>query len=174
MAAKVTYRTVQYHSVIYSIYLVCTPWSSSWFMNCIQADKSCRIFQQILQNRLSLTWDWPEVLSMAPIVLVKNNDCMTGVILLRVCDTVKKAFCCSFPPENSCIKDIKSRCIYQNNVPAAHRVFLNYPCQKSYDRKIPARNNRYGRKIPASGARKGKARKSQQGTTDTAGTFGCQ
>jgi hypothetical protein len=27
--------------------------------------------------------------------------------------------------------------------------FLNYPCQKSYGRKIPARNNRYGRKIPA-------------------------
>ncbi len=27
--------------------------------------------------------------------------------------------------------------------------FLNYPCQKSYGRKIPARNNRYGRKFPA-------------------------
>jgi hypothetical protein len=27
--------------------------------------------------------------------------------------------------------------------------FLNYPCQKSYGGKIPARNNRYGRKIPA-------------------------
>jgi hypothetical protein len=34
-------------------------------------------------------------------------------------------------------------------LPAAHRVFLNYPCQKSYGWKIPARNNRYGRKIPA-------------------------
>jgi hypothetical protein len=34
-------------------------------------------------------------------------------------------------------------------LPAAHRVFLNYPCQKSYGRKIPARNNRYGRKILA-------------------------
>ncbi len=29
------------------------------------------------------------------------------------------------------------------------QFFLNYPCQKSYGRKIPARNNRYGRKIPA-------------------------
>jgi hypothetical protein len=45
--------------------------------------------------------------------------------------------------------DRKSRCRYQNNLPAAHRVFLNYPCQKSYCRKIPARNNRYGRKIQA-------------------------
>jgi hypothetical protein len=27
--------------------------------------------------------------------------------------------------------------------------FLNYPCQKSYGRKIPTRNNRYGRKFPA-------------------------
>jgi hypothetical protein len=27
--------------------------------------------------------------------------------------------------------------------------FLKYPCQKSYGRKFPARNNRYGRKIPA-------------------------
>jgi hypothetical protein len=33
-------------------------------------------------------------------------------------------------------------------LPAAHRVFLNYPCQKNYGRKIPARNNRYGRKTP--------------------------
>jgi hypothetical protein len=46
--------------------------------------------------------------------------------------------------------DTNSRCRYQNNLPAAHRVFLNCPCQKSYGRKIPARNNRYGRKIPAS------------------------
>ncbi len=61
----------------------------------------------------------------------------------------KKPFCFSFPPENSRIKDRKSRCRYQNNLPAAHRVFLNYPCQKSYSRKILARNNRYGRKIPA-------------------------
>jgi hypothetical protein len=67
---------------------------------------------------------------------------------------------------------------------AAQRVFLNYPCQKSYGRKIPARNNRYGRKIPAfwsvegdflhSLAGKGKARKSRQVTADTAGKSGCQ
>jgi hypothetical protein len=98
--------------------------------------------------------------------------------------TLKKPFCFSFPPENSRIKDRKSRCQYQNNLLAAHRVFLNYPCQKSYSRKIAARNNRYGRKIPAfwwlegdflhSLARKGKARKSRQVTTDTAGKFGCQ
>jgi hypothetical protein len=60
-------------------------------------------------------------------------------------------------------------------LPAAHRVFLNYLCQKSNGRKIPARNNRYGRKIQAfwylegdflhSLARKDKARKSQQVTT---------
>ncbi len=62
----------------------------------------------------------------------------------------KKPFCFSFPPENSRSKDRNSRCRYQNNLPAAHTVFLNYPCQKSYGRKIPARNNRYGRKIPAS------------------------
>ncbi len=91
----------------------------------------------------------------------------------------KKPFCFSFPPENSRIKERKSRCRYQNNLPAAHRVFLNYPCQKSYGRKIQARNNRFSRKIPAfwylkgdflhSRARKGNARKSQQVTTDTAG-----
>ncbi len=61
----------------------------------------------------------------------------------------KKPFCFSFPPENSRIKDRNSRCRYQNNLPAAHTVFLNHPCQKSYGRKMPARNNRYGRKIPA-------------------------
>ncbi len=61
----------------------------------------------------------------------------------------KKPFCFSFPPENSRIEDRKSHCRYQNNLPAAHTVFLNYPSQKSYGRKIPARNNRYGRKIPA-------------------------
>jgi hypothetical protein len=48
----------------------------------------------------------------------------------------------------------------------------------------PGRNNRYGRKIPAFWylegdflhylAGKGKARKSRQVTTDTAGKFGCQ
>ncbi len=59
----------------------------------------------------------------------------------------KKPFCFSFPPENSRIKNRKSRCRYQNNLPAAHTVFLNYPCQKSYGRKIPASNYRYGRKI---------------------------
>jgi hypothetical protein len=64
--------------------------------------------------------------------------------------------------------------------------FLNYPCQKSYGRKIQARNNRYGQKIPTfwslegdflhSLAGKGKARKFRQVTTvpDTAGKFGCQ
>ncbi len=41
--------------------------------------------------------------------------------------TVKKAFCFSFLPKNSCIKDRKSRCRYQNNLPAAHRVFLKLP-----------------------------------------------
>jgi hypothetical protein len=46
----------------------------------------------------------------------------------------KKPFCFSFPPENSRIKNRKSRCRYQNNLSAAHRVFLNYPCQKSYGR----------------------------------------
>jgi hypothetical protein len=55
----------------------------------------------------------------------------------------------SFPPENSRIKDRKSRCRYQNNLTAAHRIFLNSPCQKSYGRKIPAKNYRYGRKILA-------------------------
>jgi hypothetical protein len=63
--------------------------------------------------------------------------------------TVKKPFCFSFPPENYRIKDRKSRCRYQNNLPAAHSVFLNSLCQKSYGRKIPAKNHRYGRKIPA-------------------------
>ncbi len=96
----------------------------------------------------------------------------------------KKPFCFSFPPENSRIKDRKSSCQYQNNLSAAHRVFLNYPCQKSYGRKIPARNNRYGRKIPAFWsleedflyflAGKGNARKFRQVTTDTAGKSGCQ
>jgi hypothetical protein len=52
--------------------------------------------------------------------------------------------------------------------------FLNCPCQKSYGRKFPARNNRYGWKIPAFWCQKGKARKSRQVTTDTAGKFGCQ
>ncbi len=61
----------------------------------------------------------------------------------------KKPFCFSFPPENSRIMDRNSRCRYQNNLPGAHRVFLKCPCQKSYGRKIPARNNRYGQKIPA-------------------------
>jgi hypothetical protein len=61
----------------------------------------------------------------------------------------KKPFCFSLSPENSRIKDRNSRCRYQNNLPAAHTVFLNHPCQKSYGRKISARNNRYGRKIPA-------------------------
>jgi hypothetical protein len=32
-----------------------------------------RIFKEILRNRLSLTWGWPEVLSMAPIVLILNR-----------------------------------------------------------------------------------------------------
>ncbi len=45
--------------------------------------------------------------------------------------TVKKPFCFSFPPENSCIRNRKSRCRYQNNLPAAHGVFLNYPCQEA-------------------------------------------
>jgi hypothetical protein len=30
----------------------------------------------------------------------------------------------------------------ENNLPAAHRVFSNSPCQKSYGQKIPARNYR--------------------------------
>jgi hypothetical protein len=69
-------------------------------------------------------------------------------------------------------------------MPTAHRVFLNYPCQKSYGRKIPARNNRFGWKIPAfwslegdflhSLAGKGKTRKSRQVTSGMAGKFGCQ
>ncbi len=37
----------------------------------------------------------------------------------------KKPFCFSFPPENSRIKDRNSHCRYQNNLPAAQRVFLN-------------------------------------------------
>jgi hypothetical protein len=75
-------------------------------------------------------------------------------------------------------------CVAKNSLRGTHRVFLNYPCQKSYGRKFPARDNRYGRKIPAiwylegdflhSLARKDKARKSRQVTTDTAGKFGCQ
>ncbi len=32
-----------------------------------------------------------------------------------------------FPSENSLIKDRKSRCRYQNNLPAAYRVFLKSP-----------------------------------------------
>jgi hypothetical protein len=57
--------------------------------------------------------------------------------------------------------------------------FLNSPCQKSYSRKIPAKNYRYSRKIPTfwslegdflhSHAWKVKAGKSQQATTDTDG-----
>jgi hypothetical protein len=55
--------------------------------------------------------------------------------------------------------DRNSRCRYQNNLPAAHRVFFNCPCQKSYGRKIrlPVTadtagksrqvTTRYGRKI---------------------------
>ncbi len=91
----------------------------------------------------------------------------------------KKPFCFSLPPENSHIKDQKSCCWYQKNLPATHRVFLNSPCQKSYGQKIPAKNYRYGRKIPAfwslegdfldSHAWKVKAGKSQQATTDTTG-----
>ncbi len=91
----------------------------------------------------------------------------------------KKPFCFIFPPENSRIKERKSRCWYQNNLPAAYRDFLNSPCQKSYGRKILAKNYRYSRKIPAfwslegdflhSHAWKVKAGKSQQATTDTAG-----
>ncbi len=61
----------------------------------------------------------------------------------------KNPFCFSFLPENSRIKDRNSHCRYQNNLPAAHTVFLNHPCQKSYGRKILARNNSYSRKIPA-------------------------
>ncbi len=86
---------------------------------------------------------------------------------VRICSLAvtlwKKPFCFSFPPENSRIKDRKSRRRYQNNLPAANRVFFNCPCQKSYGRKIPAGksrpenpgrkipagNNTYGRKIPA-------------------------
>ncbi len=71
----------------------------------------------------------------------------------------KKPFCFSFPPENSRIKDRNSRYRYQKNLPAAHTVFLNHPCQKSYGRKIPARNNRYGRKIPAFWCQKRQGRK---------------
>jgi hypothetical protein len=82
--------------------------------------------------------------------------------------------CFSFPPENSRIKDRKSRCRYQNNLPAAHRVFLNYQCQKATNEKFrPETTDTAGKSRP-SGARKGKARKSRQITTDTAGKFGCQ
>ncbi len=82
--------------------------------------------------------------------------------------TVKKPFCFSFPPENSRIKDRKSRCQYQNHLPAAHRVFWNSPCQKSYGRKIPASNYRYRRKIPRLVTAE-TAGKSRPVTTDTAG-----
>jgi hypothetical protein len=72
------------------------------------------------------------------------------------------------------MKDRKSRCRYKNNLPAAHRVFLNYPCQKSYGRKsLPETTDTAG-KFRSSGAVKGKARKSLQVTTDAAGKFGCQ
>ena len=86
----------------------------------------------------------------------------------------KKPFCFSFPPENSRIKDRKSRCRYQNNLPVTHTVFLNYPCQKATAGKFrPETTDTAGKSRP-SGARKGKARKSRQVTTDTAGKFSCQ
>jgi hypothetical protein len=50
--------------------------------------------------------------------------------------------------ENYLIKDRKSPCQYQNNLPAAQRVFHKPPCQKSYGRKTLASNYRYGWKIP--------------------------
>ncbi len=34
---------------------------------------SCKSFKEILRNMLSLTWGWPEVLSMAPIVQILNR-----------------------------------------------------------------------------------------------------
>ncbi len=74
----------------------------------------------------------------------------------------KKPFCFSFPPENSRIKDRKSRFRYQNNLPAAHRVFLNYPCQKATAGKFRPETTDTAKKSRPSGARKGKARKSRQ------------
>jgi hypothetical protein len=81
----------------------------------------------------------------------------------------EKSLFFSFPPENSRIKDRKSRCRYQNNLPAAHRVFLNYPCQKATAGKSQPETTDTAGKSRSSGARKGKARKSRQATTDTAG-----
>jgi len=59
-------------------------------------------------------------------------------------------------------------------LPAAHRVFLNYPFQKATAGKFRPETTDTAVKSRPSGARKGKARKSQQVTTDTAGKFGCQ
>ncbi len=45
------------------------------------------IFKEILPNRLSLTWDWPRVMSMAPIVKILNRRVrpeLFSLSLLRV------------------------------------------------------------------------------------------
>ncbi len=83
--------------------------------------------------------------------------------------------CFSFPPENSHIKDRKSRCRYQNNLPDAHRDFFKLPMPEKLRPENPGQKQQIrpenpGLLVP----KKGKARKSRQVTTDTAGKFGCQ
>ncbi len=41
-----------------------------------------RFFKEILPNRLSLTWDWPRVLSMAPIVQILNRRVRSELLSL--------------------------------------------------------------------------------------------
>jgi hypothetical protein len=86
---------------------------------------------------------------------------------------VKKAFCFSFPPENSHIKDRKSRCQYQNNLllklPMPEKLRPENPGQKLKIRpEIAAFLSQEGDFLH-SHAGKVKAGKSQQATTDTAG-----
>jgi hypothetical protein len=81
-------------------------------------------------------------------------DCITGTGLLFL-----KSECPVFPSPSEPLHCEKSLFVLasrkkipalRTEIPAVDtRTICHYPCQKSYGRKIPARNNRYGRKFPA-------------------------
>jgi hypothetical protein len=94
--------------------------------------------------------------------------------------TVKKPFCFSFPSENSLIKDRKFRCRYQNNLPDAYIVFIQYPMPEKLWPENPGQKLQIrlenlgflvsgGKLFTFPHAGKVKAGKSQQVTTDMTG-----
>jgi hypothetical protein len=91
----------------------------------------------------------------------------------------KKPFCFSFPSENSLIKDRKSRCRNQNNLPAARRVFFTIPHARKVgaEKSRPETTDTAGKSRPVTTDTAGKSRlvttdtagKSRPVTTDTSG-----